>query len=101
MVSMELGRWSQGRRIVTFVGILLVADLCLLPWHHFALHIDLGQVGLQNVPGVEIDRAAVRSPNGYLGIGAVMLTVLLIVLAVAGKVGSGPGLAVKRSRPGR
>lgn len=91
--------WSQGRRMVVVFGVLLVVDLCFLPWHHFALSIDLGEVGLSNVEGVSISRTAVQSPHSYLGMGATVVTAVLAILAIAGKVGVAPGASSRGSGP--
>lgn len=86
--------------MVTVVGLLLIFDLCVLPWHHFALTVNLKDVGLQDVGGISIDRTGIRSPGAYLGMGAVMIAALLVVMAVTGMLGRGPSLGVVAGRGG-
>jgi hypothetical protein len=66
------GRLSPGERIVLVGGLLLIADLLLLPWHD----IDLGG-GLDKL--VDTTLTAVQQPYAGYGVAAVVLTALMIV----------------------
>ena len=65
---------SEGERIVLVGGVLLVADLLLLPWHS----VDLG--GL-DIP-FDTTRTAVQSPYPGYGVAAVILTLVMVAQIV-------------------
>jgi hypothetical protein len=78
---MDISKLSQGERIVLVAGVLLIIDLLFLPWHS----IDLG--GL-NVPGVDLTRSGVQSPNGGYGVVALLLAIVMVAQIVATKLAS-------------
>ena len=57
-------------------GVLLIADLLLLPWHDIALGGDLEQL-------VDTTVTAVQQPYAGYGIAAVLLTAVMIALVLA------------------
>lgn len=75
----RLGKLSQGEAIVLVAGLLLIADLLLLPWHD----IDLGG-GLDEL--VDTTLTAVQEPYAGYGIAAVVLTALMVVQIVLTRV---------------
>ena len=81
--------WTRGEGIIVVAGILLVADLLLLPWHHYALNVDVGNLGI-DLPTFSLDRNGVQSPNAGFGIAALLLTVLMVVLVLAAKARATP-----------
>lgn len=76
--------WTRGEGVVVVAGILLVADLLLLPWHHYALNVDVGNLGIE-LPRFSFDRNGVQSPNAILGIAALVLAALMVVQVLAAK----------------
>jgi hypothetical protein len=76
---MDLSRLTQGERIVLAAGVLLIVDLLFLPWHS----IDLGGLA---IPGVDLTRSAVQSPNAGYGVIALLLTIVMVSQIVAAKI---------------
>ena len=76
---MDLSRLSRGEQIVLGAGVLLIIDLLFLPWHQ----IDLA--GLK-VPGLDLTRSGVQSPNGGYGVLAVLLAIVMVGQIVAAKI---------------
>jgi hypothetical protein len=74
---MDFSRLTQGERIVLVAGVLLIIDLLLLPWHS----IDLGV----EIPGVDLTRSGVQSPNGGYGVLALLLTIVMVAQIIAAK----------------
>jgi len=72
---MRLDRLTQGERIVLIGGVLLIADLLLLPWH--AIELGGGLEGL-----VDTTLTGVQAPYAAYGIAAVVLTTVMIVQIV-------------------
>jgi hypothetical protein len=83
-----LARLSQGERIVLVAGVLLIADLLLLPWHD----IKLGG-GLDGL--VDTTFTAVQEPYAAYGIVAVVLTAVMVVQIVLSRL-----LSVRLPAPG-
>ena len=75
---MDLSKLSQGERIVLVAGVLLIIDLLFLPWHS----IDLGV----SIPGVDLTRSGVQSPNGGYGVLALLLTIVMVGQIIAAKI---------------
>ena len=71
-------RWSRAERIIATSGVLLAADLVLLPWHRFSLKIPTEQFGV-DVPSFRIDRAGVEEPYALFGIAASVIAVGMVV----------------------
>ena len=76
---MDLSRLSQGERIVLVAGVLLIIDLLFLPWHS----IDLG--GAAKDLGVDTTQSGVQAPNGFYGVLALILTLVMVVQIVLDK----------------
>lgn len=77
--------------MIVLAGVPLGAVLWRLPWHRFGLSIadDFRRLGLDEIPVFRpIEATAMANPNGVLGRGAFILTVLMVVAVVAGKVRS-------------
>ncbi len=55
-------------------GTVLALDLVFVPWHSFS--VGIGDSGLSNSP------SAIESPNAGLGLGALIITLLLVLLTV-------------------
>jgi hypothetical protein len=66
-----LAKLSQGERIVLVAGVLLIADLLLLPWHD----IELGG-GLEGL--VDTTLTAVQEPYAAYGVVALVLTAVMV-----------------------
>jgi hypothetical protein len=66
----DLNKLTLGDKILGGAGILLFLDLLLFPWHS----VDLGIVS--------IDRQATESPNGFWGILALLLTIVIVAAIV-------------------
>ncbi|CAA9473764.1 MAG: hypothetical protein AVDCRST_MAG67-222 [uncultured Solirubrobacteraceae bacterium] len=71
----RLRKLSQGERIVLVAGVLLIADLLILPWHD----IELGG-RLEGL--VDTTLSAVQEPYAGYGIAAVVLTAVMVVQIV-------------------
>lgn len=76
--------WTRGEAIVVVAGVLLAADLLLLPWHHYALDVDVGNLGI-DLPSFSYDRNGVQSPNAWLGMAALGLAVFMVVQVLTAK----------------
>ena len=63
---MNLNSLSLGERIMSIAGILLLFDLIFLPWHR----VDLGILS--------VSRSGTQSPNGFLGLLAVLVVVAIL-----------------------
>ncbi len=79
-------RLSQGERIVLVAGMLLIADLLLLPWYD----IDLGVLD----DAVNTTATGVQQPYAGYGIAAVVLTTLMVAQITLAKL-----LAVRLPQP--
>lgn len=76
--------WTRGEGLVVVAGILLIADLVLLPWHHYALNVNTGDLPIE-LPTFALDRTGVESPDAQLGIGALVLAGVMVVQLLAAK----------------
>lgn len=76
---MDLSRLSQGERIVLIAGVLLIIDLLFLPWHS----IDIG--GAAEALGVDTTQSGVQAPNGFYGVVALILTIVMVAQIVLDK----------------
>lgn len=77
-------RWTRGEQIVVAAGVLLIADLVALPWHHFSLDVELQQFGIE-VPSFTFDRRAVQNPQAFFGIAALVVTAAMVLQILAAK----------------
>jgi hypothetical protein len=66
----DLDKLSLGQKIVAAAGILLIIDLLFLPWHS----VDLGIISFT--------RSAIESPNGFWGILALLLTIVMVAQVI-------------------
>ena len=73
---MDFKKLTQGERIVLIAGVLLIIDLLFFPWHK----IDLG-----GLVGVDVSRSGIESPNGFYGVLALLVTVVMVGQIVAAK----------------
>jgi hypothetical protein len=73
----NLDKLSQGDRIVAGAGILLFLDLLIFPWHHVSAGFGAFHV--------TVNRTALESPNGGLGVLAWLVTILVVVVVVVRK----------------
>jgi hypothetical protein len=74
---MDLKRLSPGERYMSLAGVLLVLDLLVLPWHRIS--IGIGPFG------VTASRSGIESPNGFLGLLALLLSVAIVARIVVGE----------------
>lgn len=74
--------WSRGELSVLATGVLLVADLVLLPWHRYALNLDVGDLGI-DLPRFSVERTAIEDPNAVYGMVALVLAGLMVALVAA------------------
>ena len=74
-------RWSRAERIIASAGVLLAADLAVLPWHRFSLALPTEQFGVE-VPSFRIDRTGVQEPYALFGIAASVIAVGMVIHVV-------------------
>jgi len=77
--------WTRAERIVVVAGVLLIADLLLLPWHHYALNLDVGNLGI-HLPRFAYDRSGVQAPDAAFGVIALFGASLMVLQVVGAKV---------------
>ncbi|MGH9040209.1 MAG: hypothetical protein ACRDZ3_08260 [Acidimicrobiia bacterium] len=70
---MDLKKLSLEAQILAVAGLVLIIDLLFLPWHRMSISIP-------GVLTVSENRSAIESPNGFLG-----LLALLLAAAVVGR----------------
>lgn len=68
---MDLSKLTLADKIIAATGIVLLIDLLFLPWHS----IDLGPFG-------SVTRSGIESPNGFWGILALLLTIVVLAVLV-------------------
>jgi len=83
--------WSRGEALIVGGAVLLAADLILLPWHHYALHIDVSNLGV-DIPGFSYDRNGVQAPHAALGILGVLIAALMAAQVVVARARPGPAV---------
>lgn len=76
--------WTRAEGIVIVAGILLALDLLLLPWHHYFVNVDTPNLGIE-LPSFSYDRTGVQTPNPGFGVGALVLSLAMVVQVVAAK----------------
>ena len=79
---MDLSKLTQGERIVLIAGAILIIDLLFLPWYSVKLPGGL------SIPGVDLTRSGVQSPNSVYGVIALLLTVVIVGQIAAAKLAS-------------
>lgn len=70
---MDINRLTKGDRIVLGAGVLLILDLLVLPWHKISLVI------------VDVTRTGVQSPNGFYGVVALLLALVMVAQVAVSK----------------
>ena len=71
---MDFSRLTMGDRIVLGAGTLLILDLLFFPWHN----ISVGGI-------LDVNRTGVQSPNGFYGVLALLLVVVMVAQVVVSK----------------
>jgi hypothetical protein len=71
----------MGERIVAGAGVLLIIDLLFFPWHHVS-------VSFRGFTVATVNRTALQSPRGYLGILAFIITIAMVAQIVLAKLTS-------------
>ena len=74
--------------MIVLAGVPLGVVLWRVPWHRFGLNIadEFRRLGLEEIPVfLPIEATAVENPNAFLGRGALVLTAMMVVAVVAGK----------------
>ena len=74
---MNLDKLTQGERIVAAAGILLFLDLLIFPWHHVSAGFGAFRVS--------VNRTALESPNGGLGVLAWIVTIVVVAAVLVRK----------------
>lgn len=83
---MDMSKLTLGDKIIAGTGIVLVITLLFLPWHSIDIpSIDIG--GGQRVGGGSASASAIESPNGFWGILALLLTLIVLFLVAATRFG--------------
>lgn len=80
--ALETMPWSRGERFVVTAGVLLAADLALVPWHRFRLDRTLERFGIQ-VPSFRLDRTGLQDPYALLGVAAFVVVLAMVVHVLA------------------
>lgn len=83
--------WSRSEGLILVGAVLLIADLILLPWHHYALHVDVSGLGI-TLPRFSYNRTGVQSPHAVLGVLGVIIAGLMAAQVVAVKARPAPAL---------
>jgi hypothetical protein len=74
--------------MIVLAGVPLAVVLWRFPWHRFGLSIadEFRRLGLEEIPTFRpIEATALESPNAFLGRAALILTVLMVVAVIVGK----------------
>jgi hypothetical protein len=74
---MDFKKLSQGERIALIAGVLLIIDLLFLPWHKVST-VVFGQT-------ISGTASAIESPNGFYGVLALLLTLVMVGVLIASK----------------
>jgi hypothetical protein len=78
--------WTRGEAIVVVAAVLLVADLIVLPFHHYAIDTSgLAKLGV-HVPGFTHDVNGLGNPQPFFGIAALVVSLAMAAQIVATKV---------------
>ena len=77
--------WSRGEALIVVAGAFLVADLLLLPWHHYFVDVDTAGIGIE-LPTFSLNRTGVQTPDSNLGIAALVLTTAMVFQVIVAKV---------------
>lgn len=78
--------WTRGEAIVVVAAVLLIADLVVLPFHHYAIDTSgLAKLGV-HVPGFSHDVNGLGNPQAFFGIAALVVSLAMVAQIVATKV---------------
>ncbi|MEA2826540.1 MAG: hypothetical protein QOG43_979 [Actinomycetota bacterium] len=72
---MDFKKLTQGERIVVIAGLILIIDLLFLPWHKVST-VVFGQT-------ISGTASAIESPNGFYGVMALLLTIVMVGVLIA------------------
>jgi hypothetical protein len=72
---MDFKKLTQGERITVIAGLILIIDLLFLPWHKVST-VVFGQT-------ISGTASAIESPNGFYGVLALILTIVLVGVILA------------------
>jgi hypothetical protein len=72
---MDFKKLTQGERIVSIAGVILIIDLLFLPWHKVST-VVFGQT-------ISGTASAIESPNGFYGVLALLLTIVMVGVVIA------------------
>jgi hypothetical protein len=77
--------WTRGEAIVVVAAVLLVADLLLLPWYHYAIDTSaLDKLGI-HVPGFTRNVNGLHNPQAFFGVAALAVSLAMILQVLAAK----------------
>ena len=82
---LSLRGWTRGERIIVVAGGALAVVLWRLPWHRFGLTVadEFRRLGLGEIPMFQaLEPTALETPNGFLGRGALLVAVAMVVAVV-------------------
>ena len=85
---LRLRAWTRGERLIVLAGVLLAVALWRLPWHRFGLSVadEFRRLGLGEAPVFRaIEPTALENPNAFLGKGALVLAVAMVLAVVGAK----------------
>lgn len=85
---LRLRAWTRGERLIVLAGGLLAVALWRLPWHRFGLSVadEFRRLGLGEAPVFRaIEPTALENPNAFLGNGALLLAMGMVVAVVWAK----------------
>jgi hypothetical protein len=72
---MDLKKLSLGERIIGAAGLFLLIDLLFLPWHRIS-------IGIPGIARITENRSGIQSPNGFLGLLALLVVAALVARLV-------------------
>lgn len=77
---MDLNKLTTGDKIVAGTGIVMIISLLFFPWHS----VSVSGFGFSET----YTRSAIESPNGFWGILALLLTIAIVGVIAAEKLGN-------------
>ena len=78
---MDLNKLTMGDKIVAGAGIVLIIGLFAFPWHNIEFDFGFGAAASET-------RSAIESPNGFWGVLALLLALVLVGVVLAEKLGN-------------
>ena len=94
---LTLRGWTRGERMIVVAGLALAVVLWRMPWHRFGLSVadEFERLGLGEIPLFRpFEPTALETPNAFLGRGALLLALLMVVAVVVTRV-----VATRRAVP--